>query len=128
MAEVPVAPSPACAGTGIAWFQDLGRHDVARAGGKGANLGELTRAGLPVPPGFVVLAGAYLRAMEAAGVRDELRAIAERAVTEDPAALQSMAARAQSLVRSVSMPVELRAELVAAYRVLGDRVRVLWTA
>ncbi len=38
----------------VAWFEDLSLADVARAGGKGANLGELTRAGLPVPPGFVV--------------------------------------------------------------------------
>ena len=39
--------------------------DVASAGGKGANLGELTRAGFPVPPGFVVTAPAYLEAMDA---------------------------------------------------------------
>ena len=37
----------------------LGRDDLAVAGGKGANLGELTRAGLPVPPGFVVTTEAY---------------------------------------------------------------------
>ena len=40
-------------------FTDLRRDDVQYAGGKGANLGELTAAGLPVPPGFVVGAPAY---------------------------------------------------------------------
>lgn len=40
-------------------FDELGTTDVAQAGGKGANLGELTRAGLPVPPGFVVVTPAY---------------------------------------------------------------------
>ena len=35
-------------------FAELSREDVPFAGGKGANLGELTSAGLPVPPGFVV--------------------------------------------------------------------------
>ena len=40
-------------------FADLGRADIAVAGGKGANLGELTRAGLPVPPGFVLTTAAY---------------------------------------------------------------------
>lgn len=44
----------------VVWFADLSAGDAAVAGGKGANLGELTRAGLPVPPGFVVTAGAYL--------------------------------------------------------------------
>ena len=44
----------------VRWFDRLGREDVAVAGGKGANLGELTAGGFPVPPGFVVTAGAYL--------------------------------------------------------------------
>ena len=44
------------------WVQDLtdvGRDDLATAGGKGANLGELIRAGVRVPPGFVVTTDAY---------------------------------------------------------------------
>jgi len=36
----------------VAPFDPLGRDDVATAGGTGANLGELTRAGLPAPPGL----------------------------------------------------------------------------
>jgi pyruvate,water dikinase len=38
-------------------FDEIGKDDLALAGGKGANLGELSRAGLPVPPGFVVAMG-----------------------------------------------------------------------
>jgi len=45
--------------TYVVRFADLGRGDIAVAGGKGANLGELTRAGLPVPPGFVLTTAAY---------------------------------------------------------------------
>ena len=36
-------------------FKNLGKDDVALAGGKGASLGEMTQAGLPVPNGFVIL-------------------------------------------------------------------------
>ena len=43
----------------------LGRNDIPVAGGKGANLGEMTSAGLPVPPGFVVTGQAYLHALDA---------------------------------------------------------------
>ncbi|MCR4311698.1 MAG: phosphoenolpyruvate synthase, partial [Candidatus Uhrbacteria bacterium] len=39
-------------------FSAVNSHDVARAGGKGALLGQMTQAGISVPPGFVVLAGA----------------------------------------------------------------------
>ena len=46
---------------------DLG--SVAFAGGKGANLGELLAAGVPVPGGFVVTADAYLAALDQAGMR-----------------------------------------------------------
>ena len=49
----------------IAWFEDLSREDIPSVGGKGANLGELTQAGLPVPGGFVVTAESYIDAMDA---------------------------------------------------------------
>ena len=50
-------------------FAELRKRDVDFAGGKGANLGELTRAGLPVPPGFVIGAPAYVAFCEARGLR-----------------------------------------------------------
>ena len=55
-------------------FDEIGRDDLSLAGGKGANLGELSRAGLPVPPGFVVTTGAYDDFVEAGGLRDEILA------------------------------------------------------
>jgi len=59
----------------IAWFDELSVGDTASAGGKGANLGELTRAGLPVPPGFVITAAGYRQAIDEGGVRSELREV-----------------------------------------------------
>ena len=68
------ATDSAPSGTGptpdVPALDGLRLRDVPRVGGKGANLGELLAAGLPVPPGFVVSADAYLAAMDAAGVRD----------------------------------------------------------
>ncbi|NPA47254.1 MAG: phosphoenolpyruvate synthase, partial [Thermococci archaeon] len=43
----------------IKWFEELKKEDVPLVGGKGANLGEMTQAGIPVPPGFCVTAEAY---------------------------------------------------------------------
>jgi pyruvate,water dikinase len=108
----------------VAWFDELGRNDVARAGGKGANLGELTRAGLPVPPGFVVVADGYLRAMEQAGARDELCGLVERVAADDPLALHAASERARDIVERVTVPEELRAELLRAYHELGEDKRV----
>ena len=60
-------------------FGELGREDVSFAGGKGANLGELTRAGFPVPSGFVVGAPAY------ADVRRRTAACATGSPSDSPA-------------------------------------------
>ncbi|HEX2851435.1 MAG TPA: phosphoenolpyruvate synthase [Acidimicrobiales bacterium] len=103
----------------VAWFSELGRDDTEIVGGKGANLGELTRAGLPVPPGFVVTASAYLAALDAAGLRDDLREGAAAARIDDPAGLEEDATRLQELVAKAGVPEAIRDEIVAAYRRLG---------
>ncbi|HET6773135.1 MAG TPA: phosphoenolpyruvate synthase [Acidimicrobiales bacterium] len=103
----------------VAWFSDLTRDDVERVGGKGANLGELTRAGIPVPSGFVVTAAAYFAALDAAGVRATLR---ERIVgldVDDPAALARVATELQGLVRAARLPDEVRGSVLDAYHQLG---------
>src|SRR5215813_12381862 len=53
-------------------FTQFGRGDLALAGGKGANLGELTRAGFPVPPGFCVTTAAYHDFVRESGELDAL--------------------------------------------------------
>ncbi len=84
----PAAPSgPSGQFGSIAPFSDLGAHDVLFAGGKGANLGELTRAGFRVPPGFVIGAPAYLAAMDEGGVRADLVTLHRSIDADDAAAL-----------------------------------------
>jgi pyruvate,water dikinase len=104
-------------------FDEVGRDDVEQVGGKGANLGELTCAGFPVPDGFVITAAAYLSAIEAGGVRDDLRTSGDADVS-DPTALAEISTALQALVRSAGVPDDLRAEVTAAYRRMGDDVAV----
>lgn len=73
---------------------EVGRGDIALAGGKGANLGELVRAGFPVPPGFVVTTQAYDLFVDQAQIAAELqgsdgerlRALFDRPIPDDLAA------------------------------------------
>ena len=97
----------------------IGRDDVALAGGKGANLGELIRAGMPVPPGFVVTAPAYLAALAAAGIRSRVLELAGAADTSDVAALARAAEEIRALVRGVTLPDDLRDAIRQAYSALG---------
>jgi pyruvate,water dikinase len=109
----------------VRWFDDIGHADVAAVGGKGANLGELTHAGLPVPDGFVVTADAYLAALDEAGVRADLAAGFEAALTaEDPPALAEQASRLRALVGAIEVPAGLREAVLDAYHRLGTGVPV----
>jgi pyruvate,water dikinase len=108
----------------VVWFEAVGRNDVASVGGKGANLGELTRAGLPVPDGFVVTAEAYLDALDTAGIREQVRRRNAELDPSDDAALAVAAGELQTLIRSVALPEELRRELLSAYGRLGHDVFV----
>ncbi len=103
----------------VAWLGDLSLDDAAIAGGKGANLGELTAAGFRVPDGFVVTAQTYLDAMEAAGVRGHLAHLAS-AVTVDETQATANAEASRELVRSAGIPASTRREITDAYARLGD--------
>ncbi|HEX4992942.1 MAG TPA: PEP/pyruvate-binding domain-containing protein, partial [Rubrobacteraceae bacterium] len=101
------------------WFDEIRKEDIARAGGKGANLGELSRAGLPVPPGFVVTTGAYDAFVEAGGLRDEIIGLASR--SDAPAAFETTAEKIHTLFARSGIPDDIGAEIRAAYATLdGD--------
>jgi pyruvate,water dikinase len=102
-------------------FEELTREDVSVAGGKGANLGELIHANLPVPPGFVVTAEAYRTFIEQAGLRDELRRQLARLNVDDHQALEATAQRLESRMQAASIPDAVRDELATAYRDLSQR-------
>jgi pyruvate,water dikinase len=108
----------------IRWFAEIGLKDTASVGGKGANLGELTAGGLPVPPGFVITGEAYLNAVGRAGVRDRLVGILREARGASQEDLDRLASEARGLVGSVPVPDDLASEVTAAYRRLGDDIRV----
>jgi len=86
----------------VRWLANVSAHDVAIAGGKGANLGELIRAGFPVPKGFVITTDAFGLVMGAAKIE-----------ARDPAA-------ARDAMRSVEMPGTLVTAVRDAYRGLGS--------
>lgn len=97
-------------------FTDPGADTVAFAGGKGANLAVLTRAGFPVPRGFVVVAPAYAEFVaQAAWLRDAVAALP----VDDPAALQAAAAALRERLLALPLPTAIEAELRARLAELG---------
>jgi rifampicin phosphotransferase len=108
-------------------LRELRLGDAGDVGGKAANLGELTAAGLPVPDGFCLPVGVYQTVVAPALARV---ARDEQAADTADAAGGSLATVAQTLretVEAVELPDGLLAELEAAYRALcpdGGRVAV----
>jgi len=103
----------------VAWLEDVRSTDLGTVGGKAASLGELTGAGLPVPPGFVVTAGTYRTFIEEAGIDEELFSAVD-VDSEDSEALEAAHDRAHELIVETEVPENVREEIVEAYRSMGD--------
>ncbi len=103
----------------VLWLDDIGSDDLETAGGKAASLGEMTAAGLPVPPAFVVTADTYRSFVEDTGIEADLFETVD-VDPDDSEALAEAAERAQTLVRETAMPGPVRAEITDAYRAVGE--------
>jgi pyruvate,water dikinase len=103
----------------IVWFEEIGKKDIPLVGGKGANLGELTNAGIPVPPGFIVTANAYFDFLQKARVTDQVRSVLAPVDVDNSRSLQQAAKEAQRVIMDAEMPPDLVAEIEAAYRKMG---------
>ena len=104
---------------GIRWIDDIEGTDLAIAGGKGASLGELTSAGMPVPSGFIVTADSYRTFLESNEIDEELVRLTD-VDADDASELSEAAARAQEQVMDGDFPEDLREEIVESYAQLRD--------
>ena len=103
-------------------FEDLNKSDIGIAGGKGANLGELTQAGIPVPPGFVVTAETYEKFMEDAGINDKVMDILDKIDINDTKALQAASEEIKAIINNASIPDDMILFITEAYNQLCQRV------
>ena len=103
-------------------FEELSKSDIGIAGGKGANLGELTQAGIPVPPGFVVTAQAYEYFMDEAGINDKVMSILEETDINDTKALQAAAEEIKKIIVESHIPDDLVMYIREYYNELCQRV------
>lgn len=103
-------------------LEELCRTDTALAGGKGANLGELMRAGFPVPPGFVITSAAYAAVRDDAGIADRVTMELDAWRAQGGGPLDGVAEAIRDAIRTAEVPAWLRDAIVHAHRTLtgGD--------
>jgi pyruvate,water dikinase len=103
----------------IVWFNEVTKEDVPTVGGKGANLGEMTRANIPVPPGFIVTADAYFDFLKNSKLIDKIRHLLQPLDPGNSRQLQQIAAQVKQLILDTLMPPELAREIEQAYIKMG---------
>lgn len=90
-------------------FNEINKNDVAIAGGKGASLGELTLAGIPVPKGFVVLANAFEKFLEETDLNVEIDSILHSVKHEEIHTVENASEKIQALILNAEMPKDIGA-------------------
>lgn len=104
----------------LLWFEDIDKDDGALVGGKGANLGEMVKAGFPVPDGFVVTAPAYFYVLDHNYLRDKIKHQLDNVDLHDPHELTTAAASIKRLINRANIPKDLAKEILLAYHKLGS--------
>ena len=108
----------------IKWFDEIGKEDVGIVGGKGANLGELTSFGLPVPPGFCVTASGYTKFIKYAELDEVVKLLMEAVDVEDVDELTNASKEIQTKIKEKEFDPELKEEILSAYREFSENIGV----
>lgn len=103
----------------IVWFNEVTKDDVPTVGGKGANLGEMSRANIPVPPGFIVTANAYADFLNRTKIATKIGQLLKPLDSNDSKKLQQTAGKIKQVILDAPMPAELASEIKEAYRKMG---------
>jgi pyruvate,water dikinase len=104
-------------------FSELSVEDRLTVGGKGANLGELVRAGIRVPPGFVVTTLAFEEFLAAVGA-DEIRREIEALDAADLGTIQSTGERVRARIESAPVPGPIASAIADSYASMEGHVAV----
>ncbi|RJO59154.1 hypothetical protein C4546_03595 [Candidatus Parcubacteria bacterium] len=99
-------------------FTALSKKDTSIAGGKGASLGEMTQVGIPVPPGFVILAQAFEAFEQEAKLDKKIPKLLQAVKPTNPKSLDLAAKRISKLILSSKMSMVLTAQILAGFKKL----------
>jgi pyruvate,water dikinase len=99
-------------------FTELNKNSTHLAGGKGASLGEMTQAGIPVPPGFVVTAKTFDQFLAETDLTQEVEAQLDKVNYEDVASVEKASETIADLIHDAKFPQDLEAEILSEFKKL----------
>jgi len=104
----------------LLWFNQIDKENIPLVGGKGANLGEMTQAGFPVPNGFVVTSRADFKMLDFNNLRPQIKLYLKGLDVENPRELNRVSAAIKKLIERVNIPEDIENDVRNAYRRLGN--------
>lgn len=105
----------------VYWFSEVDRKDGSLVGGKGANLGELYRARIPVPNGFIVSSSAYFKFIKDSGLEVKIRSLLKKVDAENSKLLQEASHLIKKSILSSPIPDEVAEQIVKSYETLSNK-------
>ncbi len=112
----------------VLWLADVDKNNIPIVGGKGANLGELLRAEIPVPDGFVVDARTFRDFVQKTGIAKKIYPRLENLDVEDTEKLERVSKEIRSIIEGAKIPKDIEREIRETYRKLcedeGEKVYV----
>ncbi len=102
----------------IKTFDQINKNSISEAGGKGSSLGEMTQAGIPVPPGFVLLASAFERFLGETNLGVEIEAVLKQVNHKDINSVDKASNKIKEIILEAKMPQDLRQATLNAFKKL----------
>lgn len=99
----------------IVWFEEVGKDDVGLVGGKGANLGEMTQAKLPIPYGFIITSNAYFDFIHSAGLKNKISHYFKSLNYENSEELRQVSQHIKTLITNADIPKTIVKEIIKYY-------------
>lgn len=106
----------------VVWFNEVDKEDIPLVGGKGANLGEMTKAQFPVPPGFIVTANAYFHFLDKSKLNQKIERYLKDVNYNDPNDIDRVSHVLKKEIISAPMPKEIAELIIKYYFQLSDFV------
>lgn len=102
-------------------FKDIDRDSLSLVGGKGANLGEMVKAGFPVPNGFAITVPSYELFLSENDIASKIYEILEITDVEDPVQLETASKKIQKIINTSKFPESVFVDMTKSYRKLSGR-------
>lgn len=107
----------------IIFFKDIDKNDTNIVGGKGANLGEMVKAGFPVPNGYSITIKAYDDFLEHNKILDKIYDLLKTIDVNDPNQLDTTSKKIQKWVTTGEIPKDTAKEIVSGYKKLSGKFK-----